>query len=376
MNITLFRDFVEDKRTSMEVYADNLLEHLPRLAEHALIIQQYRPYLSGLVHTLPQQGNLRMRFARYIGYPLQARKHQGEINHILDHGYAHLLRVLDPHKTVVTVHDIIPVLAGQGKIPGVERQRRSRLSEYSASFLKKAAHIIAVSQNTKQDLVDYCGCNANRITVSYSGIDPLFRSLSGGAQKKQCRHGLDLPEDETRLLLITGAEFYKNQETSLQVFGKLRNRCQYPLKLVRLGRMTRQWQICLQASSYRDHIIHFENLSPEDMVRLYNAVDCLLFPSWYEGFGWPPLEAMACGTPVVVSDRASLPEAVGSGAIICAAENVDGLTANVQRLLEDGIFRKQQIERGMTSIQRFNWANNAQEVFTVYTHVMQMNMAN
>jgi len=128
MNVTLFRDFVEDKRTSMEVYADNLLEQLPRIAEHALTIQQYRPYLSRLVQILPQQVNLRMRFARYIGYPLQARKHQGEINHILDHGYAHLLRVLDPHKTVVTVHDIFlflpvrekyPVLSGSDEVDSV-----------------------------------------------------------------------------------------------------------------------------------------------------------------------------------------------------------------------------------------------------------------
>ena len=93
-----------------------------------------------------------MRAARYIDYPLHIKNISGGINHILDHGYAHLLSVLDPDKTVVTVHDIIPILAGLGKMPGVKPSGRAWLSEISARFYKKARCIIEISKNNKSDL--------------------------------------------------------------------------------------------------------------------------------------------------------------------------------------------------------------------------------
>jgi glycosyltransferase involved in cell wall biosynthesis len=360
---------VDDKRTSMEVYANNLAQQLIRQKFAAFYIQEHRPQLSTLVGRLPEAANLRMRFARYIDYPRQAEQAQGTVNHILDHGYAHLLRVLDPARTVITVHDIIPILAGQGKIPGVVLPRRSRLSEYSASFLKKAAHIIAISQNTKTDLINYCGCSPEKISVIYYGLHADFRPFSKEEQNTFC-HKLGLPRDDTRLILITGAQFYKNQQTSLHVFEKLLAQSSFPVKLLRLGRKSRDWDSLMQISPARNHIIHLEYLAPEDMVLLYNTVDCLLFPSWYEGFGWPPVEAMACGTPVVVSNRASLPEAVGDAALMCEPDDIDALAQAVTRLLVDHNFREEQIQKGYKHIQRFNWQENAQRTATVYQRII------
>ena len=365
LNVTLFRDFVEDKRTSMEWYADNLLHYLAQVGQDQLQIKEYRPELGKLSRLLPERGNMRMRAARYIDYPLQVKKQQQTVNHILDHGYAHLLRVLDPNRTVVTSHDIIPLLAGQGKISGVRMKRRCYLGEYSASFLHKAAHIFTISKNTKKDLVEHCGCNPDNITVLYLGIDSRLKPLTA-TEKKQCRHEFGLPAEETRLVLITGQQFYKNQKTSLQVFERLQEVSPYPVKLVRLGRMTKEWEDCLRASRCRDHIVQLENLPPEKMVCLYNAVDCLLFPSWYEGFGWPPAEALACGIPVVVSDRAALPEAVGDGGVICPPDDVEGLISGVQRLLDDKIFRQEKVSKGLAHVQQFNWTDNARQVLKVY----------
>jgi len=222
-----------------------------------------------------------------------------------------------------------------------------------------------VSNNTKNDLVAYCGCQPEKITVIYNGVESEFGFFSKEDQKK-CRDELGLPQDETRLLLITGAEFYKNQETSLRVFEQLQTTCSCPVTLIRLGRNSRKWNSGVQASPYRDRVLHFEYLSRKDMVRLYNAVDCLLFPSWYEGFGWPPVEAMACGTPVVVSDRASLPEAVGDAGIIYAPDDVTSIAAALVRLFEDSQHRAQQIAKGLQHIKKFSWQQHAADTVKIY----------
>lgn len=367
-SVTLFRDYFEDRRTSMEVYGDNLAAQFTASPCEEFTIQEYRPELTAMIRVLPEKFNLQMRMARYVSYPSQARHVQGEINHILDHGYAHLLLTLDPKRTVITVHDIIPVLAGQGKIPGVVPGRRNRLSEFSASFLNKAAHIIAISSSTRQDLITHCGCSPDRISVVYYGLQPGFRHFSDQEQA-QCRSNLNLPDMSTKLVLITGAEFYKNQSTSLQVFEKLLSISKQPIKLVRLGRKSGKWNAMLQKSSAVEHTIHLEYLSPEKMVDLYNGVDCLLFPSWYEGFGLPPVEAMACGTPVVTSNRASLPEAVGDAALIFDPDDVDGLARAVADLLQDKGYREKQITKGYKQIQRFSWQRNARQTRDIYQRV-------
>ena len=105
------------------------------------------------------------------------------------------------------------------------------------------------------------------------------------------------------------------------------------------------------------------------MPQLYNAVDCLLFPSWYEGFGVPPLESMACGTPVVTSNVASLPEAVGDAGLMESPDDVPGLANAVNRLLEDSEFREDHIKRGLKHVKGFDWATNAAQTMSIYKEI-------
>ncbi len=172
----------------MEVYAEHLTAELDRLNDSSIILEEYRPALGSLSH-LPEVANLRMRIARYISYPLQARRRGSHLNHILDHGYAHLMSVLDSVRTVVTVHDIIPILAGRGVIPGIRREGRSWLAEFSSRYLRKAAHLIAISENTRRDLIDHCDCDPDRISVIYYGVTEAFRPL-GARSEARFRLGL------------------------------------------------------------------------------------------------------------------------------------------------------------------------------------------
>jgi glycosyltransferase involved in cell wall biosynthesis len=106
------------------------------------------------------------------------------------------------------------------------------------------------------------------------------------------------------------------------------------------------------------------------MVDLYNSVDCLLFPSLYEGFGWPPLEAMACGAPVVTSNVASLPEVVGEAGLMREPGDVEGLAASVRAVLEDADLRKNLTERGLVRAKSFTWERHATQIIQAYEELV------
>jgi glycosyltransferase involved in cell wall biosynthesis len=353
----------------MDVYADKLKENLRRLHQDGIEVDEFRPQMSCLTRRLPEFYNFRMRINRYIGFPIQARRTRGMLNHILDHGYAHLLHVLDPNKTVLTVHDVIPILGGMGKIRGVNLSRRRWLSEWTARYYKKARRIIASSENTKNDLIKYCACDPEAITVVYLGIDSSFRPIPS-LKKKECRIALGLPHENVKLVLITGQEFYKNQITSIKVMENLQRKYGKSIWLVRLGRSSSEWDLGIMNSSFQHQVVYLEDLSPDKMPQLYNAVDCLLFPSWYEGFGLPPVEAMASGTPVVTSCVASLPEVVGEAGLMFPPDDVVGLSEAVEALLENENLRQAQIQKGLDHAKQFDWTKTAARTMEIYEEVI------
>lgn len=366
MLVTFLRDFIEDGRTSMEGYSDNLLAQLSRRHGDELEIREFRPVL-GRTALLPEALNMRMRVARYLSYPRQVRRlEKGGVVHILDHGYAHLMSVIDPRRTVLTVHDIIPILAGRGLIAGVPRIRRNWLAEWTATFYRRAVRIVADSVSTKADLIRYCGCVPEHIDVIYPGIDPGYRPLAT-AQRTTARRSLGLPVDE-KLVLVLGSAYYKNLETSVRVIEQVSKQLK-GLRLVHLGGPSPYWDNALRGSPIGDSVIELPFVPAAEMVQLYNAVDCLLFPSWYEGFGLPPLESMACGTPAVTSNAASLPEVAGNAALTAAPDDIAQLAEHVRRLLEDATFRSGVVERGLVQRERFDWVDGCARLMEIYRQV-------
>jgi len=370
VRVVLFCDFKEDQRISMDGYALDLTGSLDKNYSDFIELDVFKPQMSSWTQRLPERFNLKMRAARYVDYPLQIRNISGEINHILDHGYAHLLSILDPDKTVVTVHDIIPILVGLGKMPGVKPSGRAWLSEITAKFYKKARWIISVSENTKRDLINYCGCDPDRIKVVYHGLHKSFVStIDNSISKTMAREKLGLPTDDAKLILITGQIFYKNHKTCIKVFSILNKKYGKSIKLVRLGADDDEWRRLVVEHSVEEDVINIDYLAPDQMPLIYSAVDCLLFPSLYEGFGWPPIEAMACGTPVVCSNVASLPESVGDAALYCEPEDVDGLVQATESVLTDESLRKGMIDKGFMHIKRFDWTENAKQVMNIYQSI-------
>lgn len=370
INVTIFRDFVEDNRTSMEVYSDHLFRGLCNNKSPFLSVRDYRPTISKLGFYLPDKFNLKMRFARYISYPLQIKNITSDIYHIIEDGYAHLIKRLDPSRTIVTVNDIIPLLGWKNIIPGLTYPHRPFLYEYSLKYLNKMAHIITISNSTKQDLIKYCGCKDDKITVIYHGLGDGF-FCADKEQKVAFRKRFGLPSINTHLVLITGKEQYKNHITSLRVIEKIQKYCSKPICLVRLGKNYKEWDDYLSLIKLKPAAVQIDYLPHDEMIRLYSCVDCLLFPSWYEGFGRPPLEAMACGIPVITSNIASLSEFVNGAGLMAAPDDLDGLADAVYSVLENRELRDALIIKGLKVSSKFTWEQNVSNTVDVYLRVLK-----
>ena len=368
--VNLYKTFKEDNRISMDVYARYLDHYIKKNYESQIDISSFTPKIL-ISRFLPDK--LKMRFARFIEYPYQIKKiHlKFEINHIIDHGYSHLVRYpLSKRNTIVTVHDIIPILAWKGLIPNFNYPHRPRLVDYSINSLKEAAHIVAVSQNTKKDLMEHCGLKNENISVIYNGCDCSFKPLPKNQKEHFRNNKFKFPRDSF-LILITG-EGYKNHETTLKVLKELRLK-KKNIYLVRLGPKNQDWERLKNNSLLKQYIIELSGLKTNEVSELYNSVDCLLFPSWYEGFGLPPLEAMANGLPVVASNVASIPEVVGDAGLLYNPNDVEGMIRGINLIMNDNNIKTEMIKKGIKQSSNFTWEKSVEKLVNVYRSVINNN---
>ena len=345
----------------MDVYADSLCAGLREHGTGRWDVNDYTPHLPrGL-----SCGKWSMRFARFVAYPLQARGRQTRINHIIDHGYGHLLYALDPARTVVTVHDLIPLVRWHGGISGVSRGGKPWLNLISFYALRRAGHLIADSGSTLNDLIRFCNCAPEQITVVHPGLDSIFRPYTS-AERLSAARTFGLEGNDAKRIMVIGSQFYKNFSGALAAFARLRALYNRPIVLVKVGQMDAEKTRLVRELGLDGMVLNLPNVSRTQLPDIYNLVDCLLFPSHYEGFGWPPLEAMACGTPVVASNAGSLPEVIGDAGIMCAPDDLEALARSMHDLLTVPALREEFVQRGLLRAKRFTWQETVRKTLAVY----------
>ena len=370
IKVNLYRTFKEDQRISMEVYADYLDYYIKKDYSSIFDLSSFKP-TTLISKFLPDK--LKMRFARFIEYPYQIKKiHQRyDINHVVDHGYSHLIRYpLNIKNTIVTVHDLIPLLTWKGLIPNFYYPHKPRLFEYSLRCLKNAAHIIADSQSTKKDLIEHCGLKKENISVIYLGSGKSFKPLPKDQKEILRKEKFKFPKDSF-LILITG-QSYKNHETALKVLQELRTK-KSNIYIVRLGQKDKDWDKLKKNYSLDKYVIEFSWLELNEVSELYNSVDCLLFPSWYEGFGLPPLEAMASGLPVVASNAGSIPEVVDEAGFLFNPNDAKGMTKAINLIMDDKKIREKMIDKGIKQSSLFTWEKSIEKTVNVYKSLINRN---
>jgi glycosyltransferase involved in cell wall biosynthesis len=363
MRIIIFRAFPDRYRKSMEVYADKVAVGVRAILGDGDRISEF----------LPARVRLEPRWARlwdqYLGYQIAARWAQGDVNHVVDHSFGHLVYSLDSRRTVVTFHDATVFKAADGTLNGhggcgVSKRTIWSL-RYSLGAMRKAAAVIADSEMSRRDFLQLTAYDPEKVHVVYPGVDSSFRPLDDReALKARC--GL-----KGRHVLHIGHNlFYMNIEGVLRALRHLVFGLALDVKLLKVGLPLTDAQNKLASDlQLQDRIVFLGRVAAEDLPAIYNCADALLYPVLYTGFGLPPLEAMACGTPVVCSDRGSLPEVVGDAALTADPEDHRRIADNIARLLADDGLRAAHRAKGFRQARRFSWGETAAKLLAIYRRV-------
>jgi len=318
-------------------------------------------------------GRLAHYWHRYPRYLAAARKTRFALNHVLDHSYGHLLYALDPNRTVATCHDIFPLKHWKGEIDGLGRRRVPPFTVLlSLRGLHRARQVITPSAATKRDLVRHLGLDEAAIHVIPYGLQQEFRRFTPDERETLLD---DLPlggPDARHLLAIDTGGPYKNQRATIEILARTIDSTGLDVRLVRAGAaLGKDERITAAHLGVADKVIELGNVDRAAMPALYNRCDVLVFPSFYEGFGWPPLEAMGCGLPVVSSRWDSLVEVVGTALPSEDATDYDALASHVVHFLNDPGEAMAASRRALERAKTFTWHKAAVATAAVYRAVLE-----
>lgn len=357
------------KMSGLSRYAMELSESLPKLGVDLEIIQA-RPGpvvqrgMDWLQHLGPDLG------AFWGTYPPHLPMDGDQINHLTHAALATSLYLSRPRRVVVTVHDIIHYVFRDDPALSTYQHRFHKAADaLGLRALRRASAIIAISQYTKDALVEHLGLDADRIHVVHRSVNlDRFKPTEVGPDFWS-RHGLD--RDLRYVLHLSSDEPRKNVTTLVRAFAMVAH--EHPdARLLKIGRSQyasyrQQLLEMVRALDLEDRISFIDYVSEEDLPRFYNVAEAFVLPSLYEGFGLPALEAMACGCPVVCSDRPPLAtEIVCDAGVLVEPTSSEALASGMCQLLGDGDNRSAHSEGGLQRARLFSATREAHRTLAVY----------
>lgn len=308
--------------------------------------------------------NRRPEFYKHISIPLDiiAKKRKIDFFHFLYNAPSLFM----PCPFILTVHDVsyrhIPNMISKKDLISINVQMTINA--------KKAAKLITDSENSKKDIVNFLGISEEKIEVIYLGVDDNFRPMTEEHKKKIISDKYQLPSN---FILYVGTYLpHKNIETLLHAFKDLKEEFRISHSLVLAGKQGRNFDSIsslIHKLDLKNFVYPIGFVQDEDLPYLYNLSELFVFPSRYEGFGLPLLEAMACGVPVISSNASCLPEIAGDCALYFSPDNRQELTKCIHELITNNDLRNQFIERGINRAKLFTWEKMAARTFNVYEDV-------
>ncbi len=345
------------QRTGTEAYSLHLLQSMLAHTDHRFRLYFNQPPVAGLLPAGPHIEQRVIPFPRLWTH-LRLAAELARVRPDVLFVPSHVLPLIFPGRAAVTVHDL-----GYRLFPQAHRRFDRLYLELTTRWnARRASLIIADSQATRQDLVAHYGANSSRIRVIYPGYDSTLQPVRDPERLLQVRDRYNIRGEY--LLTIGTLQPRKNLVRLIEAFtGLPDSAADDELQLVLAGRAG--WlanPILQRAEQTGDRVILAGFVAEEDKAALLSGAVAFVFPSLYEGFGFPMLEAMACGTPVICSNTSSLPEVAGDAALQVDPLDTAALTAAMERLLADPALRETLVERGLANVQRFSWAKCAESV--------------
>lgn len=263
--------------------------------------------------------------------------------------------------TVVTVHDLAFRLYPE-QYPELKRRYLDALTRRS---VEQADQVIAVSANTRSDLLRFYRVNPARVNVIPNGVDPSLRPVEDAERLARFRARHQLPDQF--ILALSTLQPRKNLIVLLRAWARLDAATRLPLVVAGAP----GWKVGpifdeVRALGIADQVRFTGYAAGDELTLWYSAATLFVYPSLYEGFGLPVLEAMACGTPVISSNASSLPEVAGDAAMLIDPRDVDGMAGAIDRLARDPMLRVELAKRGLERARQFSWARTARETVDVY----------
>ncbi len=352
MKVTLFRAFPDSYRFSMSRYADDLQRRVGAYMKAGESI---------VSESLPQprlDGGWRY-WDQYVRYERYARTHAGDVNHVVDHGYGHLTRALPAGRTIVTFHDAVVM-----KVPGVNWRTKASL-RHSLRAMRRAAAVVCDSESARRDLLELIDLPPDRLHTIPLGIDEVFRPP---ADRDVVRKRLGFTENV--VLMVGHTQAYMNVERMLRAVATAIAQQNVDITIVKIGEPFTTDQMRLVAElELRDRVDIVGRVPDADLPAYFQAADVLLYAPLMAGFGLPPLEAMACGTPVVASNRGSIPEITGDAALLADAEDENGLAQALGEVFGNPVRRRRLVDAGFARAGQFEWSQSARRMLELYRHV-------
>ncbi len=322
------------------------------------------------LHTTPLSERTMVRIWHRLGAPLP------QVNWFtggpldLFHATDFVLAPSNARRKIVTVHDLAFLFYPEAAMPSLQRY----LNVVVPRSVRRADHLLADSAHTARDLQEQWQIPAAQMTVVQGAVDHAqFQPVTDPAKlvAVRARYGIG---EQPFILGLSTLQPRKNFVRLIEAFHAARQTAKLPHKLVIGGGKGWLYDTVfarVQELGLTKHVLLPGFIADVDLPALYNAAEIFAFPSLYEGFGLPILEAQACGTPVLTADNSCLPEAGGAGALYVKAEAVDSITEGIIKLAQDANLRQQLRTIGLTNAAQFTWQRSAEQLLQAYQYVLR-----
>ena len=287
--------------------------------------------------------------------------HQNNIKHLTNQELAYLLNHLDLDKTVVTCYDLIP---------WVYEKNHGKYWKNIMAGLRKSDRIITISEFSKQEIIKELKYPEERIDIVSVAVD---HEVYQPKRDKTLLKSVHIPENQKTILYVGSETPRMNLDFLLESLSKLKKT--FPdFKLIKVGDpqsfgAREHFLNSIKENGLENNVIFTGYIAEEDLPKWYNATDLLVYPCLYAGFGVPPLEAMACGTPVITSNTSSLPEVVGDAGIMVDPNDSETMSKSIFELLTNESQREEMIQRGLKRSKLFNWDDSAKITSEIYAEL-------
>ena len=359
--------------TGIGTYTEELIGHLLKLdpvnrytifagAETIQFFPFYSPNLDKRVVTFPH-----FSLAEQIQFPRQLTAANLDIIHYTNFNTPILLRRIP---SVVTIHDLTLLF-----FPG--RRHRGWFKRWVYRLIIKqscinATRVIAVSNATKADIVKYLGIPESKIDVVHEAVPARIQPVQdiNKLEVVTSRYGIDKPF----FLYVGQWRQHKNLVRLIRAFGLLRHRHQVDYQLVLVGKidpLAPEVQATINQLGLQRQVVLAGYVADADLAHFYSAAESFVFPSLYEGFGIPPLEAMAAGTPVLASNVSVMPEVLGDAALYFDPYNIEDMAEKMYQVTASYHLRQQLKAKGAAQIKKYSFARMAKATFEVYKKVLK-----